>query len=58
MLSEEEELLKPVIQINCWSRGTESCDWAAMLNSNVSQWPKNHNCKIKDSNYPEECLPV
>ncbi|MDG1331033.1 MAG: peptide chain release factor 2 [Crocinitomicaceae bacterium] len=51
MLSGEEDSLNAVLQITAGAGGTESCDWAAMLERMYSMWGQKNGYKIKELNY-------
>jgi peptide chain release factor 2 len=51
MLSDEEDSLCAVIQINAGAGGTESCDWASMLTRMYSMWAQKNGYKLKELNY-------
>jgi peptide chain release factor 2 len=53
MLSEEEDQLSAVLQINAGAGGTESCDWASMLMRMYIMWAEKNNYKIKELNYQD-----
>ena len=51
MLSSEEDQLSAMIEINPGAGGTESQDWADMLNRMYIMWGEKHNYKVKQVNY-------
>lgn len=51
MLSSEEDQLSAMIEINPGAGGTESQDWADMLNRMYIMWGEKHNYKVKQINY-------
>lgn len=50
MLSEEEDRLSAIIEINPGAGGTESQDWARMLLRMYKMWAGHHNYAIKELN--------
>lgn len=53
MLSNEEDKLPAILQINAGAGGTESQDWAQMLMRMYMRWAENHNYKIKELDVQE-----
>jgi len=51
MLSDEEDQLSAIIEINPGAGGTESNDWAAMLMRMYVMWGESHGFGIKELNY-------
>ena len=51
MLSDEEDQLSAIIEINPGAGGTESNDWAAMLMRMYIMWGESHGFGIKELNY-------
>ncbi len=51
MLSSEEDQLSAMIEINPGAGGTESQDWADMLNRMYIMWGEKHKYKVKQVNY-------
>lgn len=51
MLSEEEDQLNAVMEINPGAGGTESQDWADMLLRMYVMWGEKHGYKVKTVNY-------
>ncbi|GHA71823.1 peptide chain release factor 2 [Pontibacter akesuensis] len=51
MLSEEEDQLNAIIEINPGAGGTESQDWAEMLMRMYIMWAESHNFSVKQINY-------
>ena len=51
MLSEEEDALNAMIEINPGAGGTESMDWAGMLMRMYIMWGEKHNYKVREVNY-------
>lgn len=51
MLSGEEDSLNAVLQITAGAGGTESCDWAAMLERMYTMWGQKNGYKLKELNY-------
>lgn len=51
MLSEEEDALNALIEINPGAGGTESMDWAAMLMRMYIMWGEKHGYKVREVNY-------
>ncbi len=51
MLSSEEDQLSAMIEINPGAGGTESQDWADMLNRMYIMWGEKHQYKVKQVNY-------
>ncbi len=51
MLSNEEDILSAMIDINPGAGGTESCDWAAMLMRMYIMWAEQNNFKVREVNY-------
>ncbi len=51
MLSEEEDSLNAMIEINPGAGGTESMDWAGMLMRMYIMWGEKHNYKVREVNY-------
>ena len=47
-LTEHEDQLSAVLEINAGAGGTESCDWAAMLLRMYVMWAENHGFKVKE----------
>ncbi|MCB0395040.1 MAG: peptide chain release factor 2 [Flavobacteriales bacterium] len=50
MLSQEEDQLGAILQINAGAGGTESQDWAAMLMRMYIMWGEAHGYKVKEVN--------
>ena len=50
MLSTEGDELSAVLQITAGSGGTESCDWAEMLNRMYLMWAQKRKFKIRELN--------
>lgn len=48
MLSQKEDVLSAVLQINAGAGGTESCDWASMLLRMYRMWAEKNGYKVKD----------
>ena len=46
MLSEKEDVLNAVLQINAGAGGTESCDWASILMRMYSMWGEKNGFKV------------
>lgn len=51
MLSNEEDQLSAIIEINPGAGGTESNDWAGMLMRMYLMWAESHNFKVREINY-------
>ena len=51
MLSNEEDQLNAIIEINPGAGGTESQDWAEMLMRMYIMWGESNNYKVKEVNY-------
>jgi peptide chain release factor 2 len=51
MLSNEEDILSAMIDINPGAGGTESCDWAAMLMRMYIMWAEQNGFKVREVNY-------
>ena len=51
MLSNEEDQLSAVIDINPGAGGTESMDWASMLLRMYIMWAEKHGFSVKEINY-------
>lgn len=51
MLSEEGDNLTAILQITAGAGGTESCDWAEMLQRMYLMWAEKHGYKVKELNY-------
>ncbi|GAB3828684.1 peptide chain release factor 2 [Pontibacter rugosus] len=51
MLSEEEDQLNAIIEINPGAGGTESQDWAEMLMRMYIMWAESHRFSVKQINY-------
>jgi peptide chain release factor 2 len=51
MLSNEEDQLSAMIEINPGAGGTESNDWAAMLLRMYIMWGEKHGFKVREVNY-------
>lgn len=51
MLSDEEDQLNAIIEINPGAGGTESNDWAAMLMRMYIMWAESHKFSVKQINY-------
>jgi peptide chain release factor 2 len=51
MLSEEEDQLNAMIEINPGAGGTESCDWAEMLMRMYIMWGESHGFTVREVNY-------
>lgn len=51
MLSEEEDKLSAILQINPGAGGTESQDWAQMLMRMYIRWAEIHNYKVTEVDY-------
>lgn len=51
MLSNEEDQLSAMIDINPGAGGTESQDWAEMLLRMYVMWGESHNYKVREVNY-------
>ncbi len=47
-LTEQEDALACILQINAGAGGTESCDWASMLLRMYEMWANKHNYKITE----------
>src|SRR5690606_325754 len=54
MLSREEDQLGAVIEINPGAGGTESQDWADMLNRKNNMWGEKHGNKVTQIDYYTE----
>lgn len=53
MLSNEEDQLNAVLEINSGAGGTESQDWAEMLYRMYVRWAEKHNYKVTQIDYQE-----
>ena len=53
MLSNEEDQLSAVIEINSGAGGTESQDWAEMLYRMYIMWAEKHGYKVRQIDYQE-----
>lgn len=53
MLSNEEDKLSAILQINSGAGGTESQDWAQMLMRMYMRWAERNNCKVTELDYNE-----
>ncbi len=53
MLSNEEDKLPAILQINAGAGGTESQDWAQMLMRMYMRWAENKNYKVKELDVQE-----
>ncbi|MDZ7742335.1 MAG: peptide chain release factor 2 [Bacteroidota bacterium] len=53
MLSNEEDKLPAILQINAGAGGTESQDWAQMLMRMYMRWAEKHNYKVKELDMQE-----
>ena len=51
MLSDEEDQLSAMIEINPGAGGTESQDWAEMLMRMYIMWAESHDYKVRQVNY-------
>ncbi|EAY27176.1 peptide chain release factor 2 [Microscilla marina ATCC 23134] len=51
MLSDEEDPLNALIEINPGAGGTESMDWAGMLMRMYIMWGEKNNYKVREVNY-------
>ena len=51
MLSNEEDQLSAIIEINPGAGGTESCDWAEMLMRMYVMWAEGHKFGVRQLNY-------
>ena len=51
MLSNEEDILSAMIEINPGAGGTESCDWAEMLMRMYIMWGEKSGFTIREVNY-------
>ncbi len=51
MLSNEEDQLSAILEINPGAGGTESQDWADILNRMYIMWGERNNFKVKQVNY-------
>jgi len=51
MLSNEEDQLSAIIEINPGAGGTESNDWAGLLMRMYIMWAENHKYKVREINY-------
>jgi peptide chain release factor 2 len=51
MLSNEEDQLGAMVEINPGAGGTESQDWADMLNRMYIMWGESHGYKVRQVNY-------
>jgi peptide chain release factor 2 len=51
MLSNEEDQLSAILEINPGAGGTESQDWAEMLMRMYIMWSEKHNFSVKELNY-------
>jgi peptide chain release factor 2 len=51
MLSEEEDQLPAIMEINPGAGGTESNDWAEMLMRMYIMWGERHSMKVKEIDY-------
>lgn len=49
MLSQKEDVLSCVVQINSGAGGTESCDWAEMLMRMYIMWGEKNGYKVKET---------
>lgn len=54
MLSNEEDKLSAIVEINSGAGGTESLDWAYMLFRMYRQWAEKNRYKINIINYQED----
>ncbi len=48
MLNAPDDALSCVLQINAGAGGTESCDWASMLERMYMMWAEKHHFKLKE----------
>lgn len=48
MLSEEEDVLPAILEINSGAGGTESCDWASMLMRMYIMWGEKNGFKVTE----------
>ena len=48
MLNSPDDALSCVLQINAGAGGTESCDWASMLERMYMMWAEKHHFKLKE----------
>jgi peptide chain release factor 2 len=48
MLNSPDDALSCVLQINAGAGGTESCDWASMLERMYMMWAEKHGYKLKE----------
>lgn len=48
MLNSPDDALSCVLQINAGAGGTESCDWASMLERMYMMWAEKHHYKLKE----------
>lgn len=53
MLSNEEDKLSAILQINSGAGGTESQDWAQMLMRMYIRWAERNNYKVKELDFNE-----
>jgi len=53
MLSDEEDKMGAILNINPGAGGTESQDWAQMLMRMYIRWGEEHNYKIKELDFQE-----
>jgi peptide chain release factor 2 len=53
MLSDEEDRLGAIVQINSGAGGTESQDWAQMLMRMYIRWGERNNIKVKEIDFQE-----
>lgn len=53
MLSGKEDSLSAVLTINAGAGGTESCDWASMLNRMYRMWADKHGFKVTETDFQE-----
>jgi peptide chain release factor 2 len=51
MLSNEEDILSAMIEINPGAGGTESCDWAGMLMRMYIMWAEQNGFAVREVNY-------
>ncbi|MFC5272229.1 peptide chain release factor 2 [Adhaeribacter terreus] len=51
MLSNEEDQLSAIVEINPGAGGTESQDWAEMLMRMYIMWAESHNFQVRQLNY-------
>ena len=48
MLNTPDDALSCVLQINAGAGGTESCDWASMLERMYMMWAEKHHFKLTE----------